>query len=78
MFALVSVIPESINGGFNSTEFDYYLRTRILDIFAPQLTPEQYEQLYHAVRWYYINWPYLEDLDANREAFNKVRTFIDY
>jgi hypothetical protein len=69
----VSDIPESNDGGFNSTDFDYYLRTRIIDIWVLQLIQEQYEQVFHALRWYYINWPYLDDLDANREAINKVR-----
>ena len=67
-----SVIPELLNGGVNSTEFNDYLRTRIVDIFAAQTTPEQVDQVYNALRWFYVEWPYLEDLDANREAFNKV------
>jgi len=67
-------IPEAMNGGFTSEEFEYYMKTRILDIFAAQMTPEQYDNVYRAFHWYYIEWPYLEDLDANREAFNKMIT----
>jgi hypothetical protein len=74
--SLFSVIPEARKGGFNSTMFNYYLRTRIVDIWGARMTPEQYEQVFNALRWYYIDWPYLEDLDANREAFNKVFTCI--
>ena len=69
---MLLVIPEANDGGFNSTEFNYYLRTRLIDIFAAQMTSEQYEQVYNAMRWFYVNHPYIDDLDANREAFNQV------
>jgi hypothetical protein len=72
LLRLLAVIPEANDGGFNGIMFDFYLRTRILDIFGAQMTPEQYEQVFHAIRWYYVNWPYLDDEDANREAINKV------
>jgi hypothetical protein len=71
--SLFADIPEANERGFNSTEFNTYLKTRLLDIWAEQVTEEQYDNIYNALRWYYVNWPYLEDLDANREAFNKVR-----
>lgn len=67
-------IPESNEGGFNSTEFDYYLRTRILDIFAEQLTEVQYENVFQAIDWNYVPWPYLEDEDGNRQAMNQLLT----
>jgi hypothetical protein len=68
------VIPEGNEGGFNSTMFNYYLRTRLIDIFAASLisSPEEYELAFNAFRWFYVDWPYLEDGEANREAFNKV------
>lgn len=71
--AILLVIPEANDGGFNSTEFNYYLRTRLIDIFGAQMTSEQYEQVYNAMRWFYVNHPYIDDLDANREAFNQVK-----
>lgn len=69
-------IPEGNQGGFNSTMFNYYMRTRLIDIFAASLisSPEQYEIVFNAFRWFYVNWPYLEDGEANREAFNKMVT----
>lgn len=73
---LFTVIPEANDGGFNSTEFEYYFRNNVLSIWAPQLTEEQYNIVYNAFRWYYVNWPYLDDLDSNREAFNKVKKYM--
>lgn len=67
-------MPEANDGGFTSDQFNEYLRTRVIDMWGAQLTAEQYEQVFDVFRWYYINWPYLEDLDANREAFNMMIT----
>jgi len=67
-------IPEANDGGFTNAEFEYYMKTRILDIFAAQLTQDQYDNVYEALQWYYQEWPYLDDLDFNREAFNKMIT----
>jgi carboxylesterase type B len=67
-------IPEANDGGFTNEEFEYYMKNNILDIFAAQMTQEQYDNVYEALQWYYQEWPYLDDLDYNREAFNKMIT----
>jgi carboxylesterase type B len=38
------------------------------------MTTEQYNNVFQAFKWYYQEWPYIEDLDYNREAFNKMLT----
>jgi carboxylesterase type B len=69
-----SFIPESNDGGFTNEEFEYYLKNNILSIFEAQMTTEQYNNVFQAFKWYYQEWPYIEDLDYNREAFNKMLT----
>ncbi len=68
---LFSVIPESIEGGFNKTEFEYYLRNNLLSIFSP-LFPDKLEDVVQAMYNFYAPYPHLEDEDLNREAFNTV------
>jgi len=68
-------IPEANDGGFTREEFQYYLRTRLVGIFTDALESEEIaENAYQAFDWKYTPWPYIEDLDANREAFNKMIT----
>jgi len=68
-------IPEADQGGFTRDEFQYYLRNRIISIFAESVGDEVIvENSYQATDWKYTPWPYIEDLDANREAFNKMIT----
>jgi carboxylesterase type B len=68
-------IPEANDGGFTREEFQYYLRTRLIDIFRENVpTDEDYENAYQAFDWFYTPWPYIEDLEANRQAINKLLT----
>jgi len=67
------LIPESMDGGFNRTEFMYYLKERLMSIFVP-LAPELEEELTKAIDFYYSDWPALNDEDRNREVFNKLIT----
>jgi carboxylesterase type B len=67
-------IPEANDGGFNSTEFDFYLRTRLVGIFEEQLTPKQVEDFFQAMHYNYAPYPYLDDLEGNRQAFNQMIT----
>ena len=72
----ISVIPESNEDGregFTREEYQFYLRDRLTAIWeASAASDEIYENCYQAVDWYYTPWPYIEDLAANREAYNKV------
>jgi len=52
--------------------FERYLFNRILALYRPRLTQEQYEEIYNANNFFYTNWPYIDDLEANRQAVNKV------
>jgi len=68
-------IPEADAGGFTRDEFQYLLRTRLVDIFGPSAdTEEHYENAFQAFSWFYSPWPYLDDEEANRQAFNKMLT----
>jgi carboxylesterase type B len=68
-------IPEALDGGFTRAEFQYYLRDRLTSIWEAQAaTDEIYENTYQAYDWYYTPWPYIEDLEENRQAINKMIT----
>jgi len=68
-------IPEALQGGFTEEEFQFYLRTRLVDLFKETFLSEtDYENSYQAVQWYYTPWPYQNDTEANRQAFNKLVT----
>ena len=68
----ISVIPEAWDGGFNRTEFQRILRENLLEIWAPQFPPKVQEDAYSATDFMYTPWPYLEDKELNRDAFNMV------
>jgi carboxylesterase type B len=71
----IFLIPESNQGdGFNSTEYEYYFKERLISIFAGQLTQQQYNDAYEATMFYYRPWPYIDDHPANREEYNKMIT----
>jgi len=69
----VALVPESVLGGFNRSSFIRNLREQLLDLFLP-LHPERYEEALKAMDFYYSDWPALDDLDRNREVFNKIIT----
>jgi carboxylesterase type B len=71
----VFYIPESLDGGFTREEFQYYLRERLVNIWMESADSEEiYENSYQAIEWYYTPWPYIDDLEANRQAFNTMVT----
>ena len=63
-----------MQGGFNRTEFLYFMKHNLMDMFLP-LAPGAEEVTLKALDFYYADWPALDDLDRNRESFNKVRPF---
>ena len=65
------MVPESNNGGFNRTEFLYYLKHNLMDMFLP-LAPDSEHDVMKTLDFYYSDWPALDDPDRNREVFNKV------
>jgi len=68
-------IPEANFGGFTREEFEYYLRTRLVDIFYESADNDEiYENGYAAMDWYFTPWPNINDTEANRQAFNKLIT----
>ena len=67
------VVPEASQGGFNHSMFEFYLEDRLLSIFAPRFDAEIMDELFDAMNFFYTNWPYIDDLEANRQAINKVR-----
>jgi carboxylesterase type B len=71
-------VPEASLGGFNHSMFEYYLYNRILTQFRPRLTDDQYNDAYDAYNFLYTNWPYIDDLEANRQAVNKILTDTDF
>lgn len=67
------MIPESLKGGFNRTEFEYHLHNDLLNMFSP-LFPDKEQDVFEALNWYYSPWPYLDDEDKNRLSFNVLIT----
>lgn len=67
------VVPEASTGGFNGTMFAYYLKTRVLAYIGSRLTASQLEDILQAMVWFYTNWPYEDDLNANRQALIQVK-----
>ena len=67
-------IPESLEGGFNRSEFEFLLWDRLLAFWEDQLTPEQALDAFYATNFQYTPWPYLEDEELNRDAFVDVST----
>ena len=63
-----------MEGGFTREEFEYHLRTDLISFWEPQLEPKQTEDAFQALNFFYSPWPYTNDTDLNREAFNWVRS----
>ena len=61
-----------MEGGFTREEFQFHLREDLLGMWTPQLDEKMNEDVYQALDWYYTPWPYLNDTEMNRQAFNKV------
>lgn len=65
-------IPESLRGGFNHSMFEEYLEERVLAPYGPRMDQETFQDFYQAFNFLYTSWPYIDDLEANRQAFNEV------
>ena len=55
------MIPASLLGGFNRTEFLFFLERNLFSIWAPLFDNETAEEIFNAVDWNYAPWPYIED-----------------
>jgi len=73
-FYTVAFIPESMEGGFTREEFHYYLQNNLLNMWAPSFDEKTNEDIFRATDFQYTNWPYIDDLDLNRDAFNMMIT----
>jgi len=67
------LIPESNDGGFNRSEFERIMLERLVSIFAPAF-PAQEEDMLQAMLGYYTPYPYKDDEEENRQAFNVLIT----
>ena len=61
-----------MDGGFSRAEWQYHLRESLLFYWLPQFDPQQGEDLYQAIDWFYTPWPELENEELNRALFNDV------
>ena len=68
-------MPESMNGGFNRSEFNQLLYERYVKIWEASMTPQQAQDAFYATNFMYTPWPYLEDENLNRDAFVQVRNY---
>jgi hypothetical protein len=66
-----AVLPDT-SGGFNRSEFERNLRDNLLVFFTAMFPPEREEDVFNAINWYYSPWPHVDDVYANRDAFNFV------
>lgn len=71
---LIGYVPEALERGFNRSEFMEYVYTRLVAIWAPQFSPEEVQKVYDSLIWFYTPWPYIDDLDMNRQAMNDMIT----
>ena len=62
-----------MDGGFTHEEFEYDLREDLLAFWTPQFSDKMNENAFQAMNWFYSPWPYINDTDLNRDAFNVVR-----
>ena len=72
------MIPESTEGGFNRSRWQYHLRESLLFYWEPQFTPQQADDVYQAFDWFYTPWPVLEDEELNRQVFNDVCSLLGF
>ena len=72
LYIVFAVIPESNSGGFNETEFEFYIWDRLLSFWAPLWDEETGQDIAEAMYWNYKPWPYVEDEYANRDRVNEV------
>lgn len=68
---VVTVVPDPEGDGFNHTEFEQGVRV-LMKLFSAYFPPGREEDVFKALSWYYSPWPHIDDLELNREAFNKV------
>ncbi len=68
------VIPEANQGGFNRSEFNRLLRERLVGQFLAQF-PDYEDEVDKALNYNYSPWGHLDDLEANRQVFNRVMSY---
>ena len=73
----LTVIPESDARGFNRTEFETYLRERLISLFTGTL-PGKEDEIFSAIDMFYSFQPFINDMDLNREAMNRVWPMVKF
>ena len=61
-----------MDGGFTREQFEYHLREDLLGMWSPQFDAQTTEDAFEAMNFFYSPWPFVNDTDLNREAFNVV------
>ena len=73
---IFSVIPEAgeLNDGKGLThdEFHHFLRESFMAFWEESFSEEIWDKAFNAFDWFYSDWPHIENLESNRQAFNKV------
>lgn len=67
------LVPDPDGDGFNHTEFEQGVRV-LMKLFSAYFPPGREEDVFKALSWYYSPWPHIDDLELNRQAFNKLIT----
>merc|ERR1712150_139167 len=57
-------IPEAADGGFNRSTFNFILRDRLIDIFAPRVNndPKILQDVEEAMKLQFTPWPHFNDM----------------
>ena len=78
IYYIFIVIPEAgtnnNESGLTHDEFHHHLRTSFMFFWEGSFGEETWDKTFNAMDWFYSDWPHIEDLEGNRQAFNKVRT----
>ncbi|CAH1789337.1 unnamed protein product [Owenia fusiformis] len=67
---VIAVLPDSLDRGYNRTEFLERLTILAYDLSYNDI----YEDVTQAVAFEFSPWPHINDLDANRQKFNEMFT----
>lgn len=73
-FYTMTMIPESVFGGFNHSEWLHHLAKDLLKYWAPLFDNETYMDVVRALEYNYSPWPYIDDEYQNRHQFNMMIT----
>ena len=70
-YYIFTVVPEAGEGGFTRSEFLDVMRNDLVSIFAP-LFPDEEEDAFQALAYFYSPWPHIYSENFNRGMLNNV------